>query len=306
MHIALLALLLAVPAAPAPAVNPVQPKSQFLDSSVVTFPKVAGPYRLSDTTFDDATWQAGIRTKWTLPDVPQGLVFTLFVYPVGEAPEAKVVAAEIADVETAIRRRGQQGDYDTVRVGARQPFQVVARKGTLGDKEDLPFGAAPFDPTPKAEAALAPRKDANPVLALLAANAPPGNSTGLRQTLLFKHDGVETRSLGYAFYRHLFAFKVRVSVPAAEMDTASFEAASDAAVRYIVPQVDVANFGTCGTVFIGPEFKNDEAGMATLVGGAARVHRSNCRNSGTPGPGTPATESERRTIVYPAGAWGSD
>jgi hypothetical protein len=303
MRIALLAVVLTVFTPAVVAAGRATPESQFLDSSVVTIPKAAGTYRLADTQFDDATWQLGITTRWTLPDAPSGLTFTLFVYPMGDLPEADVVASQIADVEAAIRMRGEQGQYETVRVGPRKPFLVVARNGTWGDKEDKPFGDAPFDPTPKEEAAVTPRKGADPILAMIASNAPPANTTGVRQTFQYKVGGVETRSLGYAFYRHLFAFKVRVSVAAADMDQASFEAASDAAVRYLVPQVDVANFGTCATIYVDPSAKDQQASIAALLEGTARIQRNNCGGKGSPGPKAPAVESERRTIVYPAGIW---
>jgi hypothetical protein len=306
MRIALFAIMLAASVLPARAAEPGKPESQFLDSSVVTIPKVSGVYRLADTKFDDATWQLGITTRWTLPDTPPGLTFTLFIYPMGDGPEADVAKSQIEDVAAAIRLRGEQGDYETVRVGARKPFEVVARKGTLGDKEDKPFGDAAFDPMPKPEAVLTPKKGGDPILSMIATSMPPANNSGFRQTFQYKTGGVETRSLGYAFYRHLFAFKVRVSVAAAEMDQASFEAASDAAVRWLVPQVDVANFGTCATVYVNTETKDKNAGIAALLAGVGRVQRNNCSGSGSLGPKAPATESERRTIVYPAGTWKSD
>ena len=286
--------------------------SQFLDKTLVTVPKAVGDYRLKSMEYDQAAFSVGVSTNWRTANAPDTLAVSMYVYPMGRAPEADVVAREIQGVEDGVREAVKQNIYSDLEVGERKPFLVVARESSILDDAGKKLKqTAAFDPTPKPEFKLTPAKDADPVVALLAENAPSPNNHGQRQSFRFKHDGAPMRSLGYVFYRNLFAIKVRVSVPESDMDQAAFEAVADNTARYLVPQVDVKNFGSCGTIEVPSADKKADKDtgsqlmMQAMIGGMARIKAENCANDEGKKPDIAPADSERKVIVYPAGTWKS-
>jgi len=170
------------------------------------------------------------------------------------------------------KEAGKQGLYANPGVGARTPFVVVRPAEEAKDKQP-----PPFDPTPKDESS---------------------NSHGIRQSFGFEREGTKYRSLAYVFYRSLFGLKVRISVPEGEMSQADFEAEADRAARWLVPQIAVNNYGTCGQITINPDAKDAGEVMMQEV---ARVLWESCGSE--KGPATPKGKSVE--IVYPAGTWES-
>lgn len=304
-----LALLAAASAATA---KEDKPKSQFIDKSVIAFPRTAGDYTLADTDYDPALFQAGVTSTWTVPGAPDELRLNIFVYPLGRMQENKAVDSQIAQVEEAVREAEKQQMYSHVEIGARTPFVVVARESTILDdgKKKAPER---FDPTPMPEPVKTePAPDADPILAALARNQASPNSHGIRQGFRFtRKDGEVARSLGYMFYRHLFGFKVRISVPESVMEQPAFEALADAAVRNIVPRIDVQNFGSCGTIEIpakaldGKKDTDSSAITDAMFGGFARIKAESCANAEGKNSAAPF-EGSRIEIVYPEGTWKSD
>ena len=266
-----------------------------------TLPKVAGDYSLTEVHYDPANWAAGVTSKWGAVGIPAALRLTVFVYPIGRRDEATVVADQIADVERSLHHAVGQGAYADLVLGAREPFAVVAPAPSLfADGEDA---ERRFDPRPQIELAVeASGPDAEIFTHALASP----NSHGQRQSFRFAHDGVPMHSLGYVFYRHLFAIKVRVSVPVDSMDEATFTALADTATLHLVPRVDVQNFGRCGNITLSQAGEGKDASNAMareLMMSIARVRTDNCATSDRVEPSTDSESHRRIEIVYPPGTW---
>ena len=120
------------------------------------------------------------------------------------------------------------------------------------------------------------------------------------------------RSLGYVFYRHLFAFKVRVTASADSMDDTTFEALADTATRKLVPRIQVENYGQCGSIAVtAPHPDVDEetrsrAAAEELLRGTARVLAGNCAATEGVKPAHERHGETRIAIVYPPDSWRSE
>jgi hypothetical protein len=163
----------------------------------------------------------------------------------------------------------------------------------------------PFDPALKPETRPDPAAETDPVAKLYAQNWHSPNSHGFRQAFSFEREGVPMRSLAYVFHRHLFGLKVRITVPAKAMDQQAFEKMADAATRWLVPQIDVQNFGTCGTVEVHhepPGVSFEDWAKAEIIRGFTRVQWENCGT--TEENKLPELKGRQKVeIVYPAGTW---
>jgi hypothetical protein len=279
---------------------------QFLDRTVVRIPTVTGKYTLLDTNYEAEHIDNGVSTQWRVAGAPAGLILSVYAYPIGRAEEKDAVQREIAKVATVVQIGVAQGLHVEAVAGERVPFVVVRGESMpvrKGDEE----AHGPFDPAPKPEARPALDPKADPVAKLWAENWRTPNSHGIRQAFSLKHDGVTMRSLAYVFHRHLFGFKVRISVPASAMEQAAFEQLADAATRWLVPQVDVRNFGTCGEIIVtDADFGNDERleeqrVQAAIVRGFTRVAWENCAPTQAAAPEPKGVKKVE--IVYPPGTW---
>jgi hypothetical protein len=277
--------------------------TQFLERSVVRVPKRTGKYTLVRTHYDPTHQEAGVATEWRVDGAPKDLVLTVYAYPRGRGEEAELVQREIALVATAVQIGDTRGLSSDSHSGARQPFVVLRGAPTAVLEDKAP--PAPFDPTPKPEIRPVPAANADWVEKLEAENWRPPNSHGIRQAFSMKLGGVPMRSLAYVFHRHLFGFKVRISVPEENMDQAAFEKAADAAARWLVPQIDVQNIGTCGKVTVyhePPGVDFEEWARGEIARGYARVQWENCGLEENRKAGR--SDFERIEIAYPPGAWG--
>jgi hypothetical protein len=293
-----------------------KPKSQFLDKSQVIFPRSADKYTLLDTDYDAAMFQTGVTSTWSVEGAPEELRLNVFVYPQGRGREADVVAQEMEVIEASVREAEKQGLYSEVAAGERQPFVVAAPESSWSKKDGK--APAPFDPTPKPEPVPGAKPegvaDNDPALASVARHQRSPNTHGMRQSFSFRRkDGVVARSMAYAFYRNLFNFKLRISVPEAQMDQAAFEAAADAAARNLVPRIEVRNFGECGTITVpsqdpkGGKKEGADALMDAMIGGMIRMQAENCGGPDSKSATEPEAPNTRRVeIVYPEGTWKQD
>ena len=300
-------------AATASANKPPEPV-QFLDRSVVTFPVAAGDYGLAQLHYDPQQWVNGITSQWVVNAAPDGFRFTLFVYPLGRIDEAQAVAQQIAEIEGSMYEAVELGVYTDLTVGAREPFVVVAPRPSIleddeknASKED--GTEAPLDAVPKPEPMIVAGDDTDPSAATLAASLPATNSHGQRQSFGFRREGVAVRSLAYVFYRHLFAFKVRVTTPVDSMDEATFAALADTATRKLVPRIDVRNYGQCGKIAVSRpgSLSGEEAVPDTmtrqLIRGMARIRADNCAAGEGERPLRESRAAQRVEIVYPPDTW---
>lgn len=294
----LLAALLSV-ALPAVSADPAP--AQFLDSSVISFPGVVGDYTLGDVLYDPAAWQWGATSKWAVNGAPAALLLSVFVYPLGRMDEQAAVTRQLDDIEQQLQAAVAQGTYSDVVAGERAPFEVVRPASALarddGEEE------RDIDVVPKPALAIEPADGTDPFLAALAEVGASTTSRGQRQSYTFKLRGTPVRSLGYVFYRHLFAFKVRVTAPEDSMDQATFEALADTAARNLVPRIQVVNYGQCGEITIAPTEGKTGDGAVALIRGVARVQAENCASSPAAAPHKPARGVRQVEIVYPEGTW---
>lgn len=312
-------LLLALLATAAVAQRLPEPE-QFIDKSVITFPASIDPYMLAEIQYDADLWTHGVTSIWTLGAAPDGLRLSVFVYPIGHATESDVVAQQMADIEHYIRDTAKQGTYTHLTVGERMPFVVVAPKPSVLEEHEDKGGEQrkgdkdgdadePFDLVPQPEVRVVANDASDPIAAALAAARPLANNHGQRQSFRFTLDGVPMRSLGYVFYRQLFAFKVRVSTPEDSMDDATFEALADTVTRTLVPHIHVENYGQCGRIILpapsssaGDEDQADATARQLLLE-IARVRTSNCAETEGSMPTHEPRRERRVEILYPPRTW---
>ncbi len=287
--------------------------TQFLDKSNIDFPKAIGPYTLVANNYDPQQFANGVSIEYSLSDAPKGTHLNVYIYPRGRTDEAAAVQAEIAEVEAAIREAVARDIYTDLRVGARSDFVVARPEPTIltDNSKKKPGKVAEIKP----EFSLQPGADSkdDPVARALAESMPPVNNHGMRQSFAFSHKSVPMRSMGYVFYRNLFMFKVRISLPEAGIGQAEFETLADAAARTLVPAMDVKNFGICGTLAVElPEQDSagsdavDSEGAAALLREVGRVNRENCASNEGDKPSGPAKGFERQVIEYPPDTWKQD
>ncbi len=298
-----------------------EPK-EFLDKSVITFPNSIGDYALAESRYDPEHWSHGVTSLWTINAAPDGVRLNVFVYPIGRADEKDVVAQQIAEVEDGMYRAVDQGIYADLVIDKHEAFAVVAAESFVVKSRQKNSSAAqegsedakPDEPLalmPKPEFRLEAKDAADPLAATLAASMPAANNYGLRQSFRYTFNDVPVRSLGYVFYRHLFAFKVRITAPLDSMDDATFEALADTATRTLVPRIDVKNYGQCGNITVSEsdpdadEETNSTAMAQQMLMGIARVRADNCASAEGKRSAASSRRSTRIEIAYPAGIWNS-
>ena len=314
MRLLLTALLLTL-AAPSLAAGKDTPASQFLDKSVVTYPRAVGPYTLYYDGYDPAKWQFGVTTEYSIEGQPKGTYAAVYVYPYGRNEASVGVKHGMDQIEAAVRYQVEHQVYTDATFGERTSFVVDVPRATILDskerRQEVLIGVddakSPDVTPPPAKATVAPATT-DPLAAALAASKPAPITSGQRQIIGYTEKGVAMRTAGYVFYRHLFLFKVRVKAPADQVDAAAFEAMADAAARRLVPAMDVQNFGDCGTMRVSmvPESADKEADVQKnaleLIAAMGRIERENCANQDGGDERVPAG-SGQHVIVYPAGTW---
>lgn len=299
---------------------------QFIDRTLVDYPRRLGDDVLAEAVYDPADFALGVTLNYTVQALPEAR-FSLYVYPRGRMPAAQSIAASLGEIRTAVDYYGQQGHYtqvawgDSVAVdlalppdpaeGAPRGAAVLSvRSPSAADAQAATTTTTPAvattatTPAPAA-AGKPPSPDEDPAfLAAIAASADDRVLHGQRLSVAYSEGGVAQRSLGYAFYYRLNAIKVRVTGPAARLDQAAFEHAADVAVGRFVGALDVTNVGTCGSVTIstGQLGKDDNAAMIALLEGTSRVLREGCSGRDTP----LLTGNDRQVVAYPAGTWKSE
>lgn len=283
---------------------------QFVDTSVVIFPTSLEAYGLQGTEYRPEQWTHGVTSHWTIGTAPAGLRFTVYVYPIGDSPEADVVSHELAGVAQSVQATTEQGVYSDLVVGEITPF-VVVRPGRSLPNDDAAAGDTAPQPDVEPVTSDAATGTASAFEAALTAAMPGPNNHGLRQGFRFTHDGVPMRSLGYTFYRQLFAVKVRASTAVDSMDDTTFEALADTATRKLLPHIRVENYGRCGQIMLSPPTEDDleaakRAATLQLVQGHARLRAQNCTMHEGAAAADPPQGETRVRIVYPPNAWGGD
>jgi len=117
-------LLIFVPAAFAATAGKGTPH-QFVDQSIVTYPKSPGPYRLVHDDYDPAHYADGVSLDYTRSDLP-GLRLSIYVYPRGRAVDTQAVADAMTEIESEIRAIEQRKTYSHLQFGNAVDFDVAA------------------------------------------------------------------------------------------------------------------------------------------------------------------------------------
>ncbi|MFT3807818.1 hypothetical protein [Arenimonas sp.] len=298
----LLALALSFPlSSVAKDAKPVAAESQFIDRSVVSYPKLLGGHALIESSYDPEHFAGGVGLKYQIANAPPGLMFNVFIYPLGDMPAEKAMKTAMDELRASFDYAQKQGLYSDVVVGEPVDFEAPLSPSTIikdesGKKQDAP----PPAPKPGNTKELDPRmRDA------LAELVAPDRTIGKKLPLSYTFHEAPNQSLAYVFYHQLFLIKFRITLPKADMEAADFDVRMDKAVRDLAPGMVVENFGDCGTMTIDVPDKGEadpgDTG-AQLIREMARIQRLNCANSDggktKPGPGR-----EQIVIEFPAGTW---
>ena len=280
---------------------------QFIDKSVIYYPQTLGDHSLIEPRYDPAKWAEGLSLNYRISGAAPGLVFSLYVYPLGRSDEAKAVLDAMADVEAGIRYYEQQQTYAAVKFGSSVDFPVRAPRFTVVDGRN-PVSISLDSTAPVDVPASDAQTDGDELPEVVRALMPPTITTGRRLAISFVSHDKARRSLAYVFYRNLFLFKVRATVPADEMGEDVFNAAIDRAVQALVPAIEVHNFGTCGTIHVsvdkdtGNKEQDAENGALELAAGMGRIQRESCASSDAPDSKAGANTGQE-TIVFPPDTW---
>lgn len=302
----LLALALSFPlSTTAKDAKPAATESQFIDRSVVSFPKLLGGHSLIESSYDPERFVGGVGLKYQIANAPPGLMFNVFVYPLGDMPAEKAMKTAMEELRASFDYAQKQGLYSDVVVGEPVDFEAplspstIIRDGNSFTPDESGLDAPP-SPTPGKAKEPDPRMQA-----ALAKLITPDRAIGKKLSLSYTFHDAPNQSLAYVFYHQLFLIKFRITLPKADMDAADFDARMDKAVRDLAPGLVVENFGECGTMTIQVPDKGeadpDDAG-AQLIEQMARIQRNNCANSDG-GKAKPHPGREQIVIEFPAGTW---
>ena len=281
---------------------------QFIDKSIVTYPKSLGQYSLTRDFYDPTQPANGVSLRYELPDAPPDLAFDIFVYPLGRVDTPKAVTDAAVEMEGEIRALEQQKIYSDLKFDAAVPIDVTVPPSSMVKSDDKANATSPVANGPTETSSARPDSGARAIVDAAIASAPPTMTTGRKRALTMTRRGTPSESLAYLFYRNLFLISVRATVPSSTLPSGRFNALVDRAVQDLVPTIDIQNFGKCATIYVdvgdksADKEKETVAGAVELVRGVNRVLRENCSNE--PGPDTaPVTGRDKQTIVYPAGFW---
>jgi hypothetical protein len=307
-------LLLAVPALAAPPAP--EKASQFLDKTLVTYPRKVQEIALKSAEYDAEQLLAGVSLNYRVPGLPDGSALSIFVFPHGRSEQEAGLKRALADITDGVLGEQRNHAYQDVVLGEVQEFSVAAHPATVigmveaGREQPVVISnaASAPDASDASEASSTANSDDAIAAAARAAEAPT-TTLGRKLKISFSHKGVPMQSIGYAFYRNLFLITVRFSSPAAGLSPERFEAMGDEAVRVLVPSIDIQNFGNCGTMVVDlPEKEEAEddssrAGAISLIREMGRIARENCAASEGNHPSPLPADHGRTELVYPNGMW---
>lgn len=200
------------------------------------------PHQVADYRLADSRFDAG--------NLPSGAAFyyqhmrhpdvrfSVFVYPAGLGAQAATLARGMEEFHASLQQATQQIGLTTSHI-EQAPFELLIPAASGKGRHRV-----------------------------------PGNRLLLAQT----QRGTALHSAGYLFYRGLYFYKLRVSVPEASMDRAAFTQLADHAARTLVPAITVMNVGGCGndgTLYL-PRDGSPEQIAATLTGQLMDMELRSC------------------------------
>ena len=312
-HCLMLALMFV--AAPAMAASPAPKEaSQFLDKTLVTYPRQVQAYTLKSDEYDPEQLLAGVSLNYQVPGLPDGSALTIFVFPQGRSAQEDGLKRALDDITGGVLAQQKNKVYQDVTMGEVGEFSVAAPPPSVvqdGDEAnpDQPVAAATGVSTPPATDAPAAIGGDDAIEAAAKSAAAPTMTIGRKLKISFSYRGEPKQSLGYAFYRNPFLITVRFTSPAAGLSPEQFEAMGDEAVRALVPRIDIQNFGTCGIIEVNlpeeeaPNEDADRNGALGLIEGLGRIARENCAESEGDHPTPVPADQARKELIYPAGLW---
>ncbi len=254
----------------------VQGKRPLIVQSHIAAPRSIGAFRLEETTYRPEQKAAGAMFRYAAVPEPE-LSADLFVYPAGRQPQADAVKRGMADFHDSLQSAEQAGFFRNLKIS-----------------DEVPFPLSP----------MASAKSDNALDAVVTAAEPVGRRIDM--TLEVGEANTPLRSRGYLFYKNLYFYKVRVSVPAAAMDAQAFGEFADHAARTLAERVDTINIGGCGDdpVYVDKKADGDAAALA-LITQVVQRNQENCRSKINNTELAKLTKgAETVTIKYSANDWG--
>ena len=302
-------------AAPAMAAAPAQEgATQFLDKTLVTYPRQVQGYTLKSDQYDPEHLLAGVSLNYRVPGMPEGSALTIFVFPQGRSDQEVGLKRALADITGGVSAQQQNNVYQNVEFGEVEEFTVAAPPasvmGTADEAgRDQPVVISNDVGMPSPADVSTALDGGDSIAAAVKAAAAPTTTSGRKLKISFLHGGEPKQSLGYAFYRNLFLITARFTAPAAGLSPERFEAIGDEAVRALVPRIDIQNFGTCGIMVLNlpeaevPDEDADHKGALALITEMGRIAQENGAESEGDHPTPVPADQARKELVYPADTW---
>lgn len=278
MHFALCLALGLLAVAPTGQAHEAATKEErpLIIQSLIAAPRTIGAFRLKETTYRPEQKAAGAMFRYAAVPEPD-LTVDVFVYPAGREQQAEAIKRGMVDFHDSLQAAQQAGYF---------------RNLEILDEAAFPLSTS----TP------GPPKDR--LAALITASEPIGRRIDM--TMEAGESNAPLRSRGYLFYKHLYFYKVRVSVPAAAMAVEEFGEFTDHAARILVGNIDTLNIGGCADDPVYVDEKADaDIAVQALITQVAQRNQENCLSSIDEARLAKHSKgAETVTIDYAPGDWG--
>ncbi|MDO5610963.1 MAG: hypothetical protein Q4G62_09390 [Pseudomonadota bacterium] len=243
-------------AQPAASAEPNPPRG-LIEQSWLIAPRSVGAFRLIEHSYDPAHKAAGAMFRYQALPEPDTIV-DVFVYPAGQGTQATLLEAGMRDFRRSLKDAERAGYFDNVKIG-----------------DDSRFALDPAAPAYAKPAKRRARQDADAVIqSALAEQQLVGQR--MLMTMQTGQSRQAIRSAGYLFYKNMYFYKVRISIPEVRMDASTFAETSDHAARSLVNGIDVLNVGDCSKVaYINPK-ANENQLMQQLISQVMARQGDNC------------------------------
>lgn len=220
---------LAMPDTPAPPAAADATPRGLIEQSWLIAPKTIGAFRLIEHSYDPAQKAAGAMFRYQALPEPDTVV-DVFVYPAGQGTQASMLEAGMRDFRGSLKNAERTGYFDNVKI-----------------RDDSRFA---LDPDAKPDTKPSKRRARQNPDAVIQAALAAQDLVGQR-LLMEMQTGQPRRpvySAGYLFYKHMYYYKVRVSIPQSLMDANTFAETADHGARSMVGAIEVLNVGDCNNV----------------------------------------------------------
>lgn len=227
-----------------------------IEKSFIIAPKVVGAFSLLETKYDPTNKAAGVMLRYQ--PVPEPGVYTdVFVYPAGQGQAESILKSGMREFRTTLHDAERAGYVGRMKIRQDRRFDLQ-----IGEAKAETSGDTPIDNI--AKGMLAAQKISGHRLLL---DVTPGK------------ENTPFRSVGYLFYKQLYFYKLRISLPQSAIGAEEFDELTEHAARSLIPAIDVMNIGGCGnkSIYIAPK-ANDEQATTQLIGQLMTISADNCKS----------------------------